>query len=215
MHGGYREDERARLEYFLLGEVFMQFKRYLPNIIKQGFGSRTKLYSYGTYKAAPSWREYDHRDPEVRKDLAIAAGREEKAQALEWNARVQEGRFRVLAGLALSWLPIKVQSMDGRPPGVAQKLAEKVGVFHHESYQWKNLSPYQREVVVDFAVTYTMMGLFILGGMLMFGAADDDDNQIRKYYNRIVGNFSQHFNVYETIRDIVSKNAWPAAARQG
>jgi len=135
MHGGYREDERSRMEYFLLGEVFMQFKRYLPNIIKQGFGSRTKLYSYGSYKAAPTWREYDHTNPEVRKDLAVSAGIDEKSQALEWSARIQEGRFRVLTGLLLSWLPIKVQSLDGRPQGLGQKLAEKMGVFHHESYQ--------------------------------------------------------------------------------
>jgi len=61
----------------------------------------------------------------------------------------------------------------------------------------------------------TMMTLMILSSMLMFGAADDDDNKIRKYYDRIVANFSQHWNPYETMRDLISKNAWPAAARQG
>lgn len=43
LHGGYRQDEKVKLEYYLLGEVFMQFKRYLPGILKNVMRSRTEV----------------------------------------------------------------------------------------------------------------------------------------------------------------------------
>lgn len=71
MHGGYRQDERTRLEYYVFGELMMQFKRYLPNILRQMFGSRAKNLSYGTYK------EYKN---------------DQGQDVLRWQARVMEGR---------------------------------------------------------------------------------------------------------------------------
>lgn len=58
MHGGYRDDERTKLEYLLLGEVFMQFKRYLPNVLKNVMGSKGTNLTYGAYVDAPSYKEY-------------------------------------------------------------------------------------------------------------------------------------------------------------
>ena len=50
MHGGYRSDEKTYMEYFVLGEIFMQFKRYLPNMLRLYGQSRGKIQSYGYYK---------------------------------------------------------------------------------------------------------------------------------------------------------------------
>lgn len=90
MHGGYREDERARLEYFVVGQLFMQFKRYLPNILKQGFGSKRRQYSYGMYKPIETYKDYK------KQELAIAASAapkaEKEAQIVEWHGRIQEGK---------------------------------------------------------------------------------------------------------------------------
>lgn len=50
MHGGYRSDEKTYLEYFVLGEMLLQFKRYLPTLLRNYGQSRAKIDSYGMYK---------------------------------------------------------------------------------------------------------------------------------------------------------------------
>ncbi len=50
MHGGYREDERTKLEYMVMGELFLQFKKYLPTILKNAGMSKGARDSYGYYK---------------------------------------------------------------------------------------------------------------------------------------------------------------------
>lgn len=214
MHGGYREDERARLEYYLFGEIFMQFRRYLPNILKQAFGSRRKAYAYGSYQPVESYKTYKAEEEQIsRASKKEGPGRNE--QIVEWNARVQEGRYKVLGGLIASALPkmTPLDSQSEEPVTIMQKLAGKVGYYQHESYKWKNLEPWQREVVVDAVVTMTMMGLMAAGGVMIFANADDD-NALKKYYTRIMMNFGQHWNIYELSRELLSNNAWPAAPRQ-
>lgn len=217
MHGGYREDERARLEYYLFGEIFMQFRRYLPNILKQAFGSKRKAYAYGSYQPVESYKTYKAEEEQIsrasKKEGKDGPGRNE--QIVEWNARVQEGRYKVLGGLIASALPkmTPLDSQSEEPVTIMQKLAGKVGYYQHESYKWKNLEPWQREVVVDAVVTMTMMGLMAAGGVMIFANADDD-NALKKYYTRIMMNFGQHWNIYELSRELLSNNAWPAAPRQ-
>jgi len=50
MHGGYRHDEKTYLEYFVLGEIFLQFKRYLPTLLRNYGQSRSAIDAYGNYK---------------------------------------------------------------------------------------------------------------------------------------------------------------------
>ena len=40
LHGGYRLDERLRLEYYVLGEMFLQFRKFLPGVFKNIGASR-------------------------------------------------------------------------------------------------------------------------------------------------------------------------------
>lgn len=72
MHGGYRPDERVRLEYYVFGEVFMQFKRFLPTILKNAMQSKGKLDTYGHYKPTGEMKD--------------------GVEVMEWVGRIVEGR---------------------------------------------------------------------------------------------------------------------------
>lgn len=119
-----------------------------------------------------------------------------------------------MLGLTAAALPLMSPTNKTKDPNnLLQRILGKSGLYQHESYNWKNLDPWQREAVADFVVTMTMLGLMYGGYMLMFANADDD-NALKKYYNRIMMNFGQHWNIYELLRELVSANAWPAAGRQ-
>ena len=78
MHGGYREDERTRLEYYVVGELLMQFKRYLPALVRNVLMSNRDLSSYGRWK----YRGSDN------KLLTNAKGE----VVMKWVAENMEGR---------------------------------------------------------------------------------------------------------------------------
>jgi len=191
MHGGYRKDERVRFEYYIWGEVFLQFKRYLPNILKSGFGSKHKNLTWGRYKKLEE---------------------EDGVDIYEWTAEVMEGRWKVFFGLmANTFLPLAWQT-DGNMNSF-DKFMNWMGMKSNEAYKWENLSDGQKTELVDAISTLFMFGMMYAGYLLMFQNADDDD-ALAKYYRRIMLNFSQHWNFWEITRDMISESAMPASTRQ-
>ena len=71
IHGGYKSDERVAAEYYVFGELMLQFKKYLPSVIKNGFASKGIRQQQGAFKA------------------------NEKGE-LQWSPSVIEGRFTTL-----------------------------------------------------------------------------------------------------------------------
>lgn len=191
MHGGYRQDERTRLEYYVFGELFMQFKRFMPNLLRTALKSKSKVHSYGYYKKLKN---------------------QDGVDVVEWHSRVMEGRWRVFAGLILNTVGLKMrfQNPDSK---FKQYWNNVVGFEPNENYKWKNLEEGQREVLVDFAVTAFMSGMLVAGYLALFADAPDDD-PFAKYWARIGHNFSQQWNFYEVARDMISNNGWPASGRQ-
>lgn len=50
MHGGYRREERTALEAYVFGQVFLQFRKYLPSILMNAMRSKTNDLSLGYYQ---------------------------------------------------------------------------------------------------------------------------------------------------------------------
>lgn len=50
IQGGYRTEERTILETTLLGELFIQFRKFVPSILRDQFGSQKEDYSLGYYE---------------------------------------------------------------------------------------------------------------------------------------------------------------------
>lgn len=210
MHGGYRDDERTRASYYLIGEVLLQLKTYLPNVLKNVMGSKGLNYAYGSYVDAPSYRQYQVSFGAAQ---ALAAQTGDDIPIKEWVASVMEGRWRVLAGVFLSWLPIKASIGD--KASNKNIIASALGINANESYKLNELSAGQKEQLIDAVVTFTMW-LGLLGGyMLMFGGADDDDI-LKKYTRRIHQNFFQQVSPIEVARDVISPSGFvPPSLRQG
>lgn len=76
MHGGYRREERTAMEAYILGELFLQFKKYLPAVLKNAFRSKGTDSSLGYYK--------------------FTGKKENGEDVMEWIERMNEGRWRLL-----------------------------------------------------------------------------------------------------------------------
>ena len=94
MHGGYRSDERIRLEYFAIGQAFLQFKRYFPAILKNAFQSEGQSMSLGSY---------------IKKGTT-----EQGDDIMEWTPNVVEGRWSLLIRMAANFFHLKgIGKRDG------------------------------------------------------------------------------------------------------
>ena len=92
MQGGYRKEEAANLELYVLGKAFVQFKRYFMRLVINALGSKREEVDLGTYKKM----EESRIDPVTG----------EKMDVYEWLARTNEGRWRTLINVILTALKI-------------------------------------------------------------------------------------------------------------
>lgn len=80
IQGGYRQEEKTILETTLLGELFIQFRKFVPSMLRDQMGSQKTDYSLGSYE-----------------NKKVLSGDGTEKEVLEWKKRVIEGRFRVIA----------------------------------------------------------------------------------------------------------------------
>ena len=88
LQGGYRKEETANVEIYVMGKAFIQFKRYAMRLIMNAFGGKRQEVSLGAYKKMDETRI----DPNTG----------EKIDVYEWLARTNEGRWRTLANIMLT-----------------------------------------------------------------------------------------------------------------
>jgi hypothetical protein len=92
MQGGYRKEEAANIEIFVMGRAFVQFKRYFIRLMINALGGKNVVTDLGTYKKM----DETHIDPATGKKLDV----------YEWLARTNEGRWRTLANVMLTAMRI-------------------------------------------------------------------------------------------------------------
>lgn len=112
LHGGYRLDERVRLEYYVGGTLILQFKKYLPSVFKNIGASRGIRYTQGFLA-----EEIDEQGHKV----------------LKWTPQVVEGRWRLLAGLMLNYIGMRHQAQEEGTKG--SKVMEWFGYQKNHSYK--------------------------------------------------------------------------------
>jgi hypothetical protein len=88
MHGGYRSEERTKLDYYVFGQIFLQFKRYLPNILRMGAMSSGKRTSTGFYKSLGEDKD--------------------GTPILEWQSNVMECRWIVLGKMLQNFIGLRM-----------------------------------------------------------------------------------------------------------
>lgn len=177
IHGSYRGDERVRAEYYVLGELLLQFKKYLPGTLKNIVGSRGYRYTQGTYEKATD-----------------AEGNE----YLKWTPQVAEGRWRLLVGNLTSLVSSRIAGTPEEDNN--SKLATWAGMHAMHSYRWENLSDVQKQDLVDTYITLAMMLLLFIGYNMAWDR--DEEDSLKKIYARIMNDITLPVSPVEMIHNV-------------
>lgn len=114
-------------------------------------------------------------------------------EIMEWHERILEGKWAIIAKTIMSYA------------GVRLKVENETNSFHKwvnknfsnlENYRWNQLTSEDKAVFIDGLLTLAMWFSMYLGYLWLFADADDDD-QYRKYTERIMTDFSQQYNMLE------------------
>lgn len=182
LHGGYRKDEATKFEYYVIGSLFTQLRRYLPAILRNALQSSGKRSALGYFKI-------------IDKD---ATGQE----VMEWHSRVMEGRWLVLGKSLQTMLGLRFKFQN--PTNQFQEFWNNFVPDANENYTWDKLDVGQKEGIVDAMLTLTFMFAMIGGYVLLFGGNFDDDDSVAKLYRRIIGDFSQQYNLIEISKNLAN-----------
>jgi hypothetical protein len=185
IHGGYRADERAAAEYYVLGEVMLQLKRYMPSVLKNAFASRGKRETEGYFTKVV----------------------EDGVEVLKWNPAVIEGRWRMLFGLLFNFLAIRANT----PGQKGSKLRQMMGFQFDESYDWDSLSDQQKDDMRDFMMTTALYLLMFFGMGKIWD--DDEESSIKKMYTNINRDVGVVANPFELVKNLVNLSA-PLVAKK-
>ena len=194
MHGGYRKDERTMLEYYVFGQVFMQFRRYMPNILRNALMSSGKRSSLGYYK--PTGAETTEGEPVV-----------------QWQSRIMEGRWLVMGKMIQNYIGLRMAiNKPETELNMFQRVWNKVTVGSNENYSWDQLDIGQKEALLDAAVTISTWAMMGAGYSMIFGGEIGDDDSWAKMYSRIMNDYSHQYNIWELSRNI--SNLSPVIAKK-
>lgn len=86
MHGGYRQTERVRAEYYIFGQLFLQLKKFFPSILKNVFASKGLRGAQGKYVMENGKRV--------------------------WKPEIVEGRIKFIVGMILDYLGVLSKKGD-------------------------------------------------------------------------------------------------------
>ena len=90
MQGGYRKEEAANLEIYMVGKMVIQFKKYFPRLLMNALSGKRQEVDLGYYKKLME----DHVDPKTG----------EKLPKYEWVRRINEGRWRTIMNVTLAYM---------------------------------------------------------------------------------------------------------------
>lgn len=184
MHGGYRQDERARAEYYIFGELMFQFKRYMPSILRNLFASKGVRQTQGFF----------------REDGLDASGN----PILKWTPQIIEGRFITLGKLILNYAGL----LGGGDSNVIRKF---INMQKDESYDWAKLTDAQKDDMRDFAVTFSMFLALMLGYFNMWDR--DEENSLKRLQLRIANDFAGNSYPLEVLQNMANLST-PTVAKK-
>jgi hypothetical protein len=106
MQGGYRKEEAAALETYVLGKMFIQLKKYSPQLLMNAFKSKQNEMDLGMLKATS-----ERRDGET---------------VYEWIGRINEARFRILGKFMLSLIMFNGGNRDYKWNNMTDEMKQHV-----------------------------------------------------------------------------------------
>lgn len=130
MQGNYRKEEKSYIELFALGQVFMQFKRFLPSIIRNQFQGRRTDKSLGYYT--------------ISKD---ASGEE----IGEWKSKMVAGKYYVLLNYFVGALLSPIMKK------IPKSFTSKASFEFRGDYRWSEMESEEQMEVIDAVLTMALM----------------------------------------------------------
>ena len=150
IQGGYRHDERTYFELTVFGDLFLQFRKFMPAMLKRSLQSQGNDYSQGYY------------DTKTKSDGETY---------LDWNYRNIEGRWVTLLRMFTgNILPMVINSTGLLKNTSIGKWADNA---FKEKIEWSKLTNLQKANLVEACLTIAMWS----GFMLMRKAHQDDDKE--------------------------------------
>ena len=162
IQGGYRHDERTYFELTVFGDLFLQFRRWVPSMLKKMFATQKTDYSQGFYE----WKMKD----------GESIG--------EWKFRNMEGRFVTLFRLLFSSV---LRPLANIPIIKSSQFGNYLKEYS-ESLNWRDMTAQQKLNVVESAVTLMAWAMMWL---IRAKATDDDDkeeNALKKFWMKMEKN---------------------------
>jgi hypothetical protein len=182
LHGSYRSEERLIGELTVFGQWALQFKKYLPTLLKENWRRSQKSPYVGFYKQV-DMPELTLQDGKVIKPNDV--------NVYEWEEILTQGRINIMLLHSLEFLK-------------ARKWLPKTWRGDHDkSYVWENLSSDQKVSIINGWTTFLM--LLVAPALIAWGADDDDKN---KYWYRrlmrLIEDLSLGFKPQDLIRPIAT-----------
>lgn len=158
IHGAYRQDERVSAELYILGQWVLQFKKFVPTLIKNLYSSRHVDASMGKWVV-----QLDKDGNPVQNKLKDGT----MMNVYEWESRMQEGRARLMLNMMIS---------------MGRYLTGKDSKYTSATYRMDSLtraSGLTNEDRMNLLHSFNTMMIFV-AMMLAKGAIPDDEKD--KYW---------------------------------
>jgi hypothetical protein len=186
IHGGYRRGEKTALDWHIWGKMIGQFKKFLPNLLKTSFESKSESNTLGFYKIKEENGKPVTATDENGKEIPI----------LEWHQRVIEGRWRTVGNVIKHYLAIN--TLINNIPYLTPKGKN---VATSRSYAWSNLSSDQKRTVIEAGIMIILMA----GAYATLGIKYDDtpeDDSWKKFWTHAIDTAAQQWNVLSLSKDV-------------
>jgi hypothetical protein len=175
IQGNYRPDERSLLEMWILGQSMMQFRRFLPSLIRGMFQSRQADPSLGYYV-------------------------KNKEGILEWEPRMITGKYRLMTGFFFSAV---VNPLYKKVDNITNNNLSKIGVRFDDSYKWEDMSHDERIQMMDGAITL-ILGMALYIGAALKHDKDGDDDPVYKILERVRMTVLQPWSIPQLLQTVKS-----------
>lgn len=185
LHGSYRQEERLSLELTIFGQWALQFKKYLPTLIKENYRRKNISPFVGVMKQVG----VTELERDENGNIIVPEG----VDIYEWEEIAHEGRVRIMYGGVKSLLGLT--SKDGKDS---------------QAYSWERLSSDQQASLVN-----ALMTLFLMPAVIVLMGAGFDDDEKNKYYfkrtQRLVEDLTLGLNPMDLARPVT--NPFPAVSK--
>jgi len=171
LQGNYRREEKSWVELYALGQVFLQFKRFLPSMIRNQWQGRRVDTSLGKYIL-----EKDANGEDV----------------MRWKERMIAGKYYVLfnyfAGGILAPLMKKI-------PG---NIRNKASFEFREGYRWSEMEPDEQVQVIDSIITLGIM-MALTGGSWLKSEDDGKKDTLATVLMKLGETVAQPWSILQTL----------------